>query len=355
MLWAKAQLEAPARYNLAASGMTPPDRAALGLDLDALDLDHRAPDMPAEPRRRLAARFGVGEARILLTLGTSHAMFLACASALRPGERCLVERPAYEMLPRLPELLGARVGRIDRRLETGWRLPPDLPARIRRERPRMVLVSNPHNPSGAVLPLEELEPVARAVTAVRGWLLVDEVYLEYLPDAPARSAARLGGNVAVASSLTKALGLGTARFGWLIAPEEQIEAAVRYNDYVSVLYPAPSAWIGLAALERLGALRARALETRAQNLPLLARFVEDHAARLSWAPPAATVMAFVRLRGARDTLAFVERLRRDHHTLVVPGRFFEAPGFVRIGFGIPTPKLRAGLARLARALARPHR
>jgi aspartate/methionine/tyrosine aminotransferase len=59
---------------------------------------------------------------------------------------------------------------------------------------------------------------------------------------------------------------------------------------------------------------------------------------------------FPRVRDVEDTSRFAERLLAERETAVVPGRFFEAPGHVRLGVGGPTDDLAAGLAALSAAL-----
>jgi len=348
MEWAKRQ-QAAAGINLGASGVGPPDPALLPRGAGDLDLAQRGYDMPPEARQRLAERFGVGVDRLMVTLGSSQGLYLLCASWLQPGDLCLVERPAYELLPGLARLLGGRVERFERRAEDGYRLPADLVARITAQRPRLVLITNPHNPTGCLLSLDELAPVAKALAVHGGLLAVDEVYLEYLPDVPARSAHLLGDGVAVVSSFTKAFGLGTVRFGWLIGAAERIAEAIRYNDYISVLYPNPCAWVGLRALDQLEALQARAADVRARHLPIIRDWAEAQPA-VTWIEPDVGVIAFPRLADGIDVPSACDRLREEHDTLVVPGSFFEAPQHVRIGFGIDEGDLREGLSRLSRVL-----
>ncbi len=349
MEWAKRQ-QSGAGINLGASGIGPPDPGQLALGAGQLDLAQRGYDMPPEARRRLAERLGVEPDRLMLTLGSSQGLYLLCSSWLQPGDLCLVERPAYELLPGLARLLRARVERIDRSPEDHYRLPADLPARIAADQPRLVLLTNPHNPSGSLLSLDELVPVAEAVASHGGLLAVDEVYLEFLADAPRRSAQVLGDSVAVVSSFTKAFGLGTLRFGWLIAAPARIEEAIRTNNYISVLYPNPCAWVGLRALDQLASLQARAAAVRARHLPIVRSWVASQPA-VSWLPPDVGVIAFPRLAESVDVDRLCERLSEEHDTLVVPGSFFEAPQHIRVGFGIDEAALREGLSHLSLVLA----
>lgn len=343
MRWAKEHQPLP-RYSLALSGLAPPDN----LVVDVSDVAQHGHDMPPRARAAVAQRFGTAEDRVMLTLGTSHAFYLLCAE-LSPDDTVWVESPCYEMLRRLPELRGARVEPIERSFGSGFRLPDDLLDRVRRKRPKMVLLSNPHNPSGVLLDNADLAPLQSALQEVDGVLAVDEVYLEYLPDAPTRSAVHLGDNVAIASSLTKAYGLGTARFGWLVASEARIRRAIRYNDFISVLYPNPSAAVGLAALAQIDALRVRATTLFARHWPIVQGWLAGRS-DAQWHAPDGPVIAFPRFRQVSDSRAFVARMLATRETLAVPGWFFGAEGHLRLGFGGDEPQLREALDRLGLAL-----
>ncbi|MCC6524805.1 MAG: pyridoxal phosphate-dependent aminotransferase [Polyangiaceae bacterium] len=352
MRWAKAQA-GRARWNLATSGLAAPPGLAASLlaAAGALDLEQRAPDMPPEARAAVARRYRVPPEHVMLTLGTSHALFLAVAALVKRGDRVWCERPAYEVLPALPPLFGAEVARFERPAAHGHRLPEDLCQRVARERPRLVLLTSPHNPTGAVLTRAELEPLARALAEVGGFLVVDEVYLEFLADPAAASAALLGPNVLVCASLTKAYGLGTLRFGWLVGAAELVARAVRYNDFVNVLYPNPGAWLGLAALERVGALGDHARAVVERNLPIVDGWLRGRS-DARWCRPETGIVGLVELAKVADATAFCERLVTEHETLLVPGDFFEAPGAVRLAFGADEVVVREGLARLGHALDR---
>ena len=67
-------------------------------------------------------------------------------------------------------------------------------------------------------------------------------------------------------------------------------------------------------------------------------------------PPAGGTVAFPRLLRVADVDAFVDRLLVDHHTAVVPGRFFGRPQHVRVAFGMGGEELARGLDALTAAL-----
>ena len=355
MVWAKTHR--PARYDLSQSGLEVPPVGLLDLARAAVEgspgvratLERSGPDMPDEVRQRVARRFGLPAERLMLTLGTSHGLFLACRTLLEPGDLALCERPAYEVLATLPAMVGARVEHVDRGASAGWRLPATLSAEIARLRPRLLVLSNPHNPTGAQLGSEELLSVAEALERVGGVLLVDEVYLEFSARAAEQSLGRVGRNVVVVSSLTKAFGLGNVRFGWLAAEAALVARALRVNDYLTVLYPSPCAWVGHHALDALPALQRRAEAVRRQNLPIVQAWI-DSRADVGWHPSEAAVIGLLELRGIAATTRWCAALHDRWDTLVVPGEFFAAPGHVRLGFGCAPELLREGLARIGHAL-----
>ncbi len=353
MAWAKTVSQAAPRYHLGQSGLAPPAPAELSLAGLETDLAQRGHDMPPALRHGLADWWQVAPEALMLTLGTSHAFYLLCAAMLERGDTVLVEQPCYEMLHRLPALFGARVERFERpydpdRRDDGWGLG-DLCARIARLGPAMVLLSNPHNPSGRWLERAALGPVADACAAAGALLCVDEVYLPFLPDAPAESAHALGPHVAIASSFTKAFGLGTVRCGWLVAAPDIVARAIAYNNYINVLFPNPSAWVGLRALAAREALTERAQRIRARGIAVVDAWIAGRS-DVHWHRPAAGVVGFPRLTKLDDTRGFSDALLRAHDTVLVPGAFFEAPGHVRLGFGNDPDALAAGLERVGTAL-----
>ena len=113
--------------------------------------------------------------------GTSFANWFACAAPLNGaprGSEVIVERPTYEPLLKIPQVLGYRVRRLDRRFDEDFRIDLDRFAALVNRRTRLAIVSNLHNPSGARIDLRTLRRMAAILARVGAYLVVDEVYLE---------------------------------------------------------------------------------------------------------------------------------------------------------------------------------
>jgi aspartate/methionine/tyrosine aminotransferase len=248
-----------------------------------------------------SARHGVelSAARVAVTPGASGALLLAMATLFNPGDEVLLADPGYPCnrhFARLVEVngIGVAVGP-----DTGFQLTAELVRRHWGPNTRGVLVANPGNPTGTVIPAEELAAIHAVVRERGGWLMVDEIYHELIYHADPPSAAGLGDDVIVINSFSKYWLMTGWRLGWLLAPESI-----------------------MAAIERL-----------AQNLFLAAPTVAQHAALAAFAPDTRTILEQrkAELRRRRDFLVpALERLGFD--VPVVPqGAFYVYAGVGRLG------------------------
>ena len=107
--------------------------------------------------------------------------------------------------------------------------------------------------------------------------------------------------------------------------------------------------LSVLAFQHLDMLVSRTRELLATNSAFIRDFLESRQ-DLEYVQPQGGTVVFPRMRGAADTSEFADRLLRERETAVVPGKFFEAPAHIRVGFSGATDRLREGLARLAAAL-----
>lgn len=301
-------------------------------------------------REELAARYGVAVDQIVLAVGTSMANHLACAALLSPGDEVLVEQPAYEPLWRLPEYLGARVKRFRRSDTPSFDLDLDRVRAALSPQTRMLILSDPHNPSGRRAPAEVLDGLAALAEERDLHVLIDEVYLEFAySPVKDRIAARRSPRMVSTCSLTKAYGLDGLRAGWIVAEAELASRIRALNDLFGIIMPHPSERMARRALQRIDLLRADVDGLLQRNRRHVLDFVASRE-ELQWCPPDVGPVGFVRLRG--DVDALVDLLEREYDSTLPPGRFFDTPDHFRIGFGMLTEPLIAGLERLDAALDR---
>jgi hypothetical protein len=349
--WAKSL--PPVRINLARSGI---DRCpAAMLRLKAADLVTSLPVKYgyAPLREAIARRYGVGFEQVFtVSGGTSFANWVACAAALDgapPGTEVIVERPTYEPLIRIPEALGCRVRRLDRRFEDGYAIDLDRFRSLVTRHTRLAIVTNLHNPSGARIDRPALSKMAAILARVKAVLLVDEVYLECMFRGHPHSCVHAGPNVLTTNSLTKAYGLDGLRAGWILGPRSLVQRAATINDLMTNNGVAPGEQMALAAFRRHRDLDRRAHALLDPNLDALRAFFASER-RLQGLVPVGGNVAFPRLPRGVDSDALAARLQKRYSTLIVPGRFFESPRHIRISFGTRRSIVQRGFDNISRTL-----
>jgi hypothetical protein len=316
---------------------------------EALELSGRN-DEGWEPLvNRIAARYGVRSDQVATATGTSGANFLVYAALLRPGDDVLVERPAYDPLLAAPAMLGANLVRFERRFEDGFKLDLGRVAAALTPRTRLIVVTNPHNPTGVLSGAGDLRGLGELAERHGCYVLADEIYLDAVSGAVPAVAAALSPRIITTASLTKAYGLAGLRCGWAIANEGLCEEIRRARDLVDGTGSVLAERAAAIAFDVLPALAARARAILAPNFGRFEAFMAGQRA-LEWVAPPGGTVAFPRLRSTVSADAFADRLLRDFETAVVPGRFFDAPAHFRVALGIPGELLERGLQAIGRAL-----
>lgn len=300
--------------------------------------------------RKLAERYGVGEDQVLCTTGATGALSLVYRALLRPGDRVLVEQPAFDIFHTLARNQGCAVDRFER---TGpcFTIDPDVLAAAIRPETRLIVVSNLHNPSG--MPTPNLAALALFAQARGIHLVVDEVYADYAGE-PLTPAVQLSPHAISISSLTKTYGLGTLRCGWIVASAEttgRIRALSDESEFgLSNLAHAVAALV----LERPAIFDGYRAGIMARARPIIESY-HDHwlsAGLVEGALPEGSCIAFPRLVGIEDTLAFSEWLADRCGVIVAPGEYFGRRGHVRIGFARAPADIDYGLQALTDGIQR---
>ena len=344
-----AKIKTRARYNLASSGVADCKLADLGIGIGNLELHGENAYGYRPVIERIAGRFGIDPACVVTAAGTSFANHLAMAAIVSPGDEVLVEDPTYELLLSTLGYLQAKVNRFQRRMHEEWRLDADLVASRLTPQTRLVVVTNLHNPTGALADDTTIQAVAAAAAKVGALVLVDEVYRELMfQTGQAHTSFRANGNIVVTSSLTKAYGLSGLRCGWILAPAALAERMRRLNDLYAVTPPHVAERMSVLAFDRLPSLRARATAIIDQNRAAYREILGQHP-RLDQIVFDQGTTVFPRLVSGDGSRLF-DLLRAGFETSIVPGRFFGRTDHIRVGLGADPAMTRTGLEHLSSAL-----
>jgi len=358
-----ARYEHEVRYNLAETCVKPFQVREL-LELtgqvdqhlqNILDMQLHYGDIPGSPRLRqgLARLYrDLDPERILVTHGAIGANFLVFYTLVEPGDTVVSIFPAYEQLYRAAESLGATVRRWELRPENGYQ--PDLAEleRLLDDRTRLVVINNPHNPTGALIEEPLLREIARRAEEVGAYLLCDEAYRGlWLDDTvTAPSAVEVSPRAIVTGSFAKPFSLAGLRLGWIAGPPEVVRACWQHRDYTTISVGRIDDYLAAVAMEHVEKVMARNLALLRRNFRIVERWVatEPH---ITWVRPRAGTTAFLQYDLDIPSMALCEGLIREESTFLVPGACFEREGFLRLGYAGDTSILQEGLRRISRYLA----
>jgi aspartate aminotransferase len=171
--------------------------------------------------------------QLIATTGGSEAILFALFSCTDHGDEALLAEPYYTNYRAFATMAGVRLAAVPSRVEDGFHLPPrEAWERAITPRTRLVLLCNPNNPTGTVYGEDELAMVAELCRERGLFLVVDEVYREFVYDGrKARSALTLPGfegNVVVVDSLSKRYSACGIRLGCLATRNREVyQAALR--------------------------------------------------------------------------------------------------------------------------------
>lgn len=345
-------------FNLAESGVQPITLAELqdmaGVDpVDTL-LGYGHTDGSPMLRDRIAAMYpGAEAANVVATVGSAEANFLAMWRLVEPGDRVVVVRPTYEQTTGLARGLGADLESVWLQEDLGWQPAAGAAADAIQPGTRVVVVTNPNNPTAQPLGEAAIAEIVEAAERVGAWILSDEVYAGgELAGEPTPSLWGRMERVLVSASLSKAYGLPGLRIGWLLAPPEFREELWARKDYTTIA-PSPLCdRLGAAALEPVvrAGLLARGRAILRENLDVLETWAAAHAGVLRFARPRAGAVAFFRYDLPIGSTELAERLLAEQSVLIVPGDQFGIDHHFRIGYGYTDPPLAPGLERVSRMI-----
>lgn len=352
--WAK--IHPKVRYELTDSSVPPVGRRDFDTDTVARAIEFEARGAYGHPEliHAVAERYGADPDGVVPAPGASSANFIALAAALKHGDTVLVEHPVYDPIERVATFLGLRVIPILRRPSLSFDVPMQEIEAGLRQGARAVALTNLHNPSGRLLPIDTIRGIAAQCADAGVTLVVDEVYLDsaaLILERPVWTAAQAGANVITSNSLTKVYGLGGLRIGWLLASPALAERARRIMDLLSVVNAAPSTSLAIQAFSGMSRLEDRFRAFHRQGQRVFRGWLAGQSLLAGYANHGA-IFECLRLPEGVGAVRLNEVLVTEYDTQVVPGRFFGLDDHIRISLTLPPADLAEALSRISDAVGR---
>ena len=305
---------------------------------------------------------------ILITPGAIAANLIVFYGLIGRGDHVICHYPTYQQLYEIPRSLGAEVDHWKAREDKKWQLDIEELKSLLRPNTKMIIINNPHNPTGAIIPKATLDALVE-IAEEHGLIIhSDEVYRPIFhsispgsSDFPLSMVSLPYKKAIVTGSLSKAYSLAGIRVGWIASRSPDIiEACAQARDYSTISVSQLDDQVASFALSQscIHTLLSRNIQLAMRNLEILERFVESHRWACEWIRPVAGTTAFIKfskMGSEVDDVAFCEKLMEQTQVMLVPGsRCFgdgiDFKGYVRFGFCCETSVLEEGLEKLTRLM-----
>ncbi|KAF3803132.1 Glutamate-pyruvate aminotransferase AlaA [Colletotrichum gloeosporioides] len=362
-----------ARHNLAHTSAHPVSISELESIASGEDYDDFLPSLLSQPldypadfaglpplRKKIAKLYSdnLPFENVLTTASGSLANFIVFYALIGPGDHVIVTSPGYPQLQAVPGSLGAEVSYWKAKAHDKWSFDPKELEGLIKANTKMIVINNPLNPLGTVLSDTELRKIIEIASEHSIIVFSDEIYRPtFYPsagdeDETPPSIISLGYENTIATcALSKSYSLAGIRIGWLASHSRNIiELCDNARAYCLITTSQLDERVADFALhsKRSAAIIQRNILQAERNKFIVQAFIDKYPNICSWVAPAGAAMGFIKFtREGKlvDDVTLCQVLHEEQGVLLVPGTCFgkEFAGWVRIGLGMPSDRLREGL------------
>jgi len=307
-------------------------------------------------RQRISNLYeGADENNVLVTSGSSEAIFLSTVLTVSKGDRVVMMTPNYLSFNGVAEALGADIDYVPLLKKDKWEWDLDCLDEVVSNKTKVISICNPNNPTGSVLNLEQMLKIVEIAGRVGAYLLVDEVYIgAELGSKPTKSFLGRYEKTIITSGLSKSYAHPGLRIGWIVSDKRFVEEAWGVKDYTTIASSSLSQHIATKVLEpeTISKLRSRTKVLLNKNLETFSKWVLPYSNYLSFLKPEAGGFVFVEYDMDINSTDLVHDLRKNEGVFIVPGDSFGMDRYFRIGLGHESIGFSKGLDLLSKGLTR---
>jgi aspartate/methionine/tyrosine aminotransferase len=328
-------------------------KAAIAVAHDVLDSDAMGYWQSPELKQRIADHYRddygvtVSPEQIFLTCGASPAFVLALHCCFAPGARIALARPGYVAYRNTLRTLSMEPVEIECGEAERFQLSAASLAKID-PAPDGVIIASPANPTGTILPREEMQAIVALCKDRSIRMISDEIYhgLSYSGAAP--SMLEFDPDTLIVNSFSKYYSMVGWRLGWLVVPPDLIEAADARIGCLYLSPPSLSQHAALAAFDCGDELQSHVAMYRRNRDLMLESLPSLGLNRI--APPDGAFYIYADISAyTDDSFAFCMRLLTETGVATAPGVDFDPVNghrFMRFSFAVSTDRIEAALSRL---------
>ncbi|MCK4260975.1 MAG: aminotransferase class I/II-fold pyridoxal phosphate-dependent enzyme [Halanaerobiales bacterium] len=289
--------------------------------------------------RKIIASFyeNVKPENILVTTGTSEALFIYYQLRYKQGANIIVPFPTFQTLYEVPRYIGYDVRLLHLELDNNFRIDLNELEALIDENTKILVLNNPHNPTGMRLTMEEINQITCLCKKHGVEILADEHY-RFIPYGEEKLIPSLydqAENIVTVGSMIKCFACVGLRVGWMIGSKDLIDDGRDFKDYTTHTITQVNDLLAQKLLlnwEKIVYEHRVWIDT---NRAEFRKFISKHKDFIDWIEPQGGIVAFPFLKEKSIcSQEFAQKLVDKTEVFILPGEAFERPGYFRVGFGI---------------------
>lgn len=312
----------------------------------------------------LSSRFHVTydpESEVLVTVGASEAIDMVMRGLLAPGDEVILPDPGYVSYQPCVIFAGGTPVAVPTSPENGFVITPEALESAITPRTKAVFLAYPCNPTGAVMPLEQMQKIAEIVTKHDLLLICDDIYIELVYDGfRQESFASLPGmkeRTILINGFSKSFAMTGFRVGYICAPDKLLKNPAKIHQYAIMCASRASQVAAIQALKQGRQDNYHDIQVMRDSYDRRRRLMYNALTDMGLAcyEPRGAFYLFPSIAGTgMDSDTFCERLLKEQAVVCIPGTAFGAcgEGFIRCCYATDIEKMGEAFQRMRVFLGR---
>lgn len=286
--------------------------------------------------------------QVLITSGTSPAIFLLFAVLLNRGDQVIISDPHYACYPNFIRFMEGEAVCVPVYEEDGFQYRPEAIKTRLSDRTKAIFINSPSNPTGNLLSADRMQ----AIAALSPWIISDEIYHGLVYEGQEHSILEFTDRAFVLNGFSKAYAMTGLRLGYLIAPKPFMRPIQKLQQNFFISANSMIQRAGIAALREAGddVIRMRGIYNQRRQ------FMIQRLKEMGFGITVEPTGAFYVFANARhvsgDSYHLAFDILEKAHVGVTPGIDFghNAEGYLRFSYANSMDNIAAGMDRLERYL-----
>lgn len=293
-------------------------------------------------------RVKVDPDQVLVTSGTSPALFMLYSVLLEAGDEVILSNPYYACYPNFVTFSDGVPVYVDLNESEGYQFRPEAVAEKIGPKTRAIMINSPSNPTGVVLSHDRMAKIAGLGPLV----VADEIYHGLVYEGKEHSILEFTDTAVALNGFSKLYAMTGWRLGYVIAPREIIRAMQKIAQNFFISANAFVQYAGVAALKEAGPDTERMRKVYAERRLFLLEGLRGLGFEIPHPPTGAFYVLVNAKKYTNDSLSFSYDVLRKAHVAVAPGIDFgsNAEGYLRFSYATAKDRIAEGMARLGKYL-----